>query len=149
MGRVADLLENVKASLCYQKKLKKLQERVSSAPDNLFVQVRLGDLLAKLKKKQEAVAVYEAAAEQFIQKNLFAHAIALKKIIFRLEPPRDGGEQMEILNRLNDQMLSYREKCSAAEEAAPKAPEPPRPRPVEKERPGLRMQPQAIPQTAP
>jgi len=115
---IMDLLEKLKVSLYYQRRLKKVQERASLNPENLFIQVRMGDLLAKLKRKKEAVAVYELAAQQFIQKNLFAHAIALKKIIFRLEPPRDDGEQMNLLDRLYDQMLIYREKASIAEEAA-------------------------------
>ncbi len=118
MVSIMDLLEKLKVSLYYQKRLKKIQERASLNPENLFIQVRMGDLLAKLKKKKEAVFVYELAAEQFIQRNLFAHAIALKKIIFRLEPPRDDGEQMNLLDRLYNQMLIYREKASIAEEAA-------------------------------
>jgi hypothetical protein len=146
MVRVMDLLEGVKISLCYQRRLKKVQERASLNPENLFIQVRLGDLLAKLKKKKEAVAVYELAGQQFVQKNLFAQAIALQKIIFRLEPPKDDGEQMNILNRLYERMNVYRQNTSEAEEAAPRQPESPRPRPSEKGREGLRLQPKAIPQ---
>jgi hypothetical protein len=145
MIRIKDLLENLKTSLYYQRKLERAQERASLTPDNLFIQVRLGDLLAKLQKKKEAVAIYELAAQQFIQKNLFAHAIALKKIIFRLEPPADSGEQMEILNRLYEQMLVYREKTSKADEALAPPPESPRRQPVEKGRGGLRLEPRAIP----
>jgi len=113
-----DLPDKLKVSLYYHRRLKKIQEKASLNPENLFIQVRMGDLLAKLKKKKEAAVVYELAAQQFIQKNLFAHAIALKKIIFRLEPPRDDGEQMNLLDRLYDQMLIYREKTSIAQEGA-------------------------------
>jgi len=116
MVGIMDFLENFKASWYYEKRLKQVQEKAFLYPENLFLQVRLGDLFAKLKKKQEAVGVYELAAKQFMQKNLFAHAIALKKIIFRLEPPKDEGEQMNILDRLYEQMLVYREKASIAEE---------------------------------
>ena len=117
MVGIMDFLEDFKASWCYEKRLKEVQEKALLYPENLFLQVRLADLLAKLKKKQEAVGVYELAAQQFIQKNLFAHAIALKKIIFRLEPPKDEGEQMNILDTLYEQKLVYREKTSIAEEA--------------------------------
>lgn len=117
MVSIMDLLKKLKFSLDYQKRLKKVQERASLNPENLLNQVRMGDLLAKLKKKKEAVVVYELAAQQFIPKNLFAHAIALKKIIFRLEPPRDDGEQNNLLDRLYDQMLICREKTSIAQEA--------------------------------
>jgi len=62
--------------------------------------------------------------------DLLAHAIALKKIIFRLEPPRDDGEQNNLLDRLYDQMLIYREKTSTAQEgAALQTVSPPSPRP--------------------
>ncbi len=142
-----DILEGLRASRHYQKKLAKVQEEALHTPDNLFIQVRLGDLFAKLKKNREAVAAYELAAQQFIQKNLFAHAIALKKIIFRLQPPRDNGEQMEILNRLYEQMLVYREKSSEADEALAPPPEPPLPRPAENSRGGLRLEPKAIPES--
>jgi hypothetical protein len=62
--------------------------------------------------------------------DLLAHAIALKKIIFRLEPPRDDGEQNNLLDRLYDQMLIYQEKTSLAPEApALQTVPPPSPRP--------------------
>jgi aryl carrier-like protein len=68
MVSVMDLLEKLKVSLYYRRKLKKVRERASLNPENLLIQVRMGDLLAKLKKKKEAVTVYELAAQQFIQK---------------------------------------------------------------------------------
>src|SRR5512134_3347387 len=119
MVGIIELLEEFKASWQYEKKLKRVQERALRHPENLLIQVRLADLLTKLRKKKEAVSLYELAAQQFIQRNLFAHAIALKKIIFRLEPPKDDGEKMTILARLYEQMLIYRETTSVAEEAAP------------------------------
>lgn len=105
---IMELPGNFKASCYYQRKLKKVQEKALRHPGNLFIQVRVADLLTKLKKKKEAVGVYERAAEQFVQKNLFAHAIALKKIIFRLQPPKDDWEQMNLLHKLYEQMLIYR-----------------------------------------
>ena len=144
MDSIMDLLGKLKASLCYQRRLKKVQERALLYPENLFVQVRMGDLLAKLKRDKEAVVVYELAAQQFIQKNLFAHAIALKKIIFRLEPPSDDGEQLSILDRLYEQMLIYREKSSIAEEATPPQTPLPPSRPSETRRGGLHLEPRAI-----
>jgi hypothetical protein len=77
-------------------------------------------LLAKLKRKKRP----SSELAWFIQKNLFAHAIALKKIIFRLEPPRDDGEQKNLLDRLYDQMLIYREKTSIAQKGRPCRPHP-------------------------
>jgi hypothetical protein len=148
MVGIMELLEDFKASWYYEKRLEKVQEKALLQPENLFIQVRMGDLLAKLKKKKEAVSVYELAAQQFIQKNLFAHAIALKKIIFRLEPPKDDGEQMNILDRLYEQMLVYREKTSIAEEAKPPQTPAPSSRPSERRRGELQLEPRAIPQSA-
>ena len=122
MVGIMDFLEDFRASWCYEKRLKEVQEKALLYPENLFLQVRLADLLAKLKKKQEAIGTYEHAAQQFIQNNLFAHAIALKKIIFRLEPSKDHGEKMNILNRLYEQMLNLREKTSGEEKETPADP---------------------------
>ena len=115
---IFELVESFKASWHYEKRFKEVQERALLKPDNLFIQVRLADLLAKLRKKKDAVGVYERVAQQFIQKNLFAHAIALKKIIFRLEPPKDAEEAMIVLQRLHEQKLTFRETTSIAEEQA-------------------------------
>ena len=148
MVRIMHLLEDFNAFRWNQKRLKKVQEEALKQPENPFTLVRMGDLLAKLKKKKEAARVYELAAHQYIQKNLFAHAIALKKIIFRLEPPMDDGEAMKILDRLYEQMLVYREKASIEEEATPpQSPAPPS-RPAEKRGGGLQLEPRAIPQSA-
>ncbi len=144
MAGFMGLLENFKASWSYERRLKKVQENVLLHPENVLLQVRLADLLGKLKKKKEAIDTYELAAEQFIKKNLFAQAIALKKIIFRLQPPKDDGEQMEILERLYDQMLVYRVKSSMAEEAAPVQTPSARPQQQEAKRAGLQLEPKAI-----
>lgn len=110
MSRLGDL----KAAFQYKRKLEEIQEKASVNPENLFFQRRMGDFLARLKKKAEAIAVYEQTAQKFIQKNLFVHAIALKRIIFRLEPKRDDSEQKLVLARLHEQMLEYREKALIA-----------------------------------
>ena len=146
MVGIMELLEDFKHFRCYEKRLKEVQDQARVQPENLFILVRMGDLLAKLKKKREAVRVYELAAHQFIQKNLFAHAIALKKIIFRLEPRKAEGEEMNALDRLYEQMLAYREKTSQAEKAQP--PEAPSPRPSEKRKGELQLEPRAVPPSA-
>ena len=122
MLEIMDRLGDLKATFCYKRKLEKIQEKASVNPDNLLFQVRIGDFLAKLKKKTEAIAVYEQTAQKFIQKNLFAHAIALKKIVFRLEPKHDNGQQKLVLARLYEQMLENRENTFRAEQGnSPKA----------------------------
>ncbi len=106
MNRLGDL----KATFCYKRKLEEIQKKASVNPENLLYQVRIGDFLVKLKKRPEAVNVYEQTAQKFIQKNLFVHAIALRRIIFRLQPSGDNSEQKLVLARLYDQMLEHREE---------------------------------------
>ena len=122
MLEIMNRLGDFKASFYYKRKLEEIQEKASVNPENLLFQVRIGDFLAKLKKRTEAIGVYEQTGQKFIQKNLFAHAIALKKIIFRLGPPGDNGEQALVLARLHEQMLELREKALiAGQESSPKA----------------------------
>ncbi len=89
------------------RKLQKMREKAARHPENLILQVRVGDLLAKMRMEQEAVEVYEGTAQEFIRRDLLAQAIALKKLILRLDPRRYGGE--EVLAGLHQQMMEYRE----------------------------------------
>jgi hypothetical protein len=54
-----------------------------------------------------------------IQKNLFAPARALKRIIFRSKSSGDPGEQALVLERLHDQMQDSKEKILDGESEAP------------------------------
>jgi len=66
--------------------LKELTDRSRKEPKNLNLQVRIGDLLTKIGKKQEAVLLYRWTAEKFVEKYYFSEALALKKIVMRLDP---------------------------------------------------------------
>ena len=114
MLEIMNRLEDFKTSFNSKRKLEEMREKASVNPENLLFQVRIGDFLARLKKKAEAIAVYEQTAQKFIQKNLFAHAIALKRIILPLGPPGDDGEKTLVLARLHEQMLEVREKTLEA-----------------------------------
>jgi len=105
-----DRLWGFKKAWYYRMSLKRIQEKASGNPENLIFQVRLGDFLAKLNKKKEAIEIYERAAQQFLQKNLYLHAIALQKIIMRTNPVRDNGEQSLMLAGLYEEMLKHNEK---------------------------------------
>ena len=97
--------------LCHRKQLQKIRQRADRNPENLILQVRVGDLLAKMRREKEAVKVYEEAAQKFIRKDLFGHAIALKKLILRLNARRYREE--EVLPGLHQQMMEYRERAIA------------------------------------
>ena len=93
MINIMDRFEEFKKTLIYKRKLKNIEEKALSNPENFIFQVRIGDFLMRLRKRKEAIGIYERAAQRFIEKRHFAQAIALKKIIFRLEPPHDKAEQ--------------------------------------------------------
>jgi hypothetical protein len=57
------------------------------------------------KENKMPTIMNQLTAQEFIQKNLFSQAVALKKIIFRMDPSRDPGEKAVILDRLHEQML--------------------------------------------
>jgi hypothetical protein len=42
--------------------------------------------MAKMGEKEEAIRTYQSTSERFVQKNLLTQAIALNKIILRLDP---------------------------------------------------------------
>ena len=77
---------------CGKKKLQKIRRTVAENPDNLNSLIRFGDLLAKLGEKEEAVRIYHYAAEKYAHKNLYKQAIALNKIIVRLDPAQEESE---------------------------------------------------------
>jgi hypothetical protein len=68
------------------KRLNSLQEKARQNPQNCQVQVRLGDLLAKMGKKKAALEVYHTAAEKFAQQGFLVEATAMSKIVMRMDP---------------------------------------------------------------
>ena len=68
------------------KLLNSLQEKALQNPQDSRVQVRLGDLLTKMGKKKAAIEAYYKAAEYFAQHGFIVEAIAMSKVIMRLDP---------------------------------------------------------------
>jgi hypothetical protein len=75
------------------KLLNSLQEKARQNPQNCQAQVRLGDLLTKMGKKEAAIEVYHAAAEKFAQHGFMVEAIAMSKVIMRLDPLQKGVQK--------------------------------------------------------
>ncbi len=73
-------------TLRVKNQLAELQGRVQKNPDNLNLQIRMADLFIKLGKKDDALEGYRQAAEKYSQKGHVSQAIALNKIILRLDP---------------------------------------------------------------
>jgi len=70
----------------YEKELKELQKKASQEPKNLHIQVRIGDLLEKMGNRGEALATYRQASERYAKGGFFFQAIAINKVILRLDP---------------------------------------------------------------
>jgi predicted negative regulator of RcsB-dependent stress response len=85
MNRILDrLLRSGKNN----KLLDSLKEKAQKNPQNCQMQVRLGDLLVKMGKKEAAIRIYHDAAQKFSQRGFVQEALALNKILLRLDPLR-------------------------------------------------------------
>jgi hypothetical protein len=78
------------------KLLTSLEKKARENPQDWQVQVRLGELLAKMGKKKAAIEVYHHAAENFADRGLMIEATAICNVIVRLDPL-----QREILQRVS------------------------------------------------
>jgi thioredoxin-like negative regulator of GroEL len=81
-------------NLRVKNQLAELQRRAQKNPDNLNLQIRMADLFIKLGKKDEALEGYRQAAEKYAQKSFVSQAIALNKIILRLDPSQIAVNQV-------------------------------------------------------
>jgi tetratricopeptide (TPR) repeat protein len=72
----------------YEKELKELEQKVAQDPKNLRLRVRIGDLLEKLGKRTESIEAYHAVAEEYAKSGMLIQAIALNKLILRLDPTK-------------------------------------------------------------
>ena len=71
-----------------RKLLNSLKEKARQNPQDCQMQVRLGDLLTKMGKEKAAIEAYLKAAENFAQHGFIVEAIAISKVIIRLDPLR-------------------------------------------------------------
>jgi len=74
----------------YKKALGEFQKIVQLDPTNLRALLKVGDLLHKLKRADEAVAQYKQVARQYVEEGFLIQAISLNKIILRIDPSQEG-----------------------------------------------------------
>ncbi len=79
----------------YEKELKDLQRKIKQEPKNFYLQVKRGDLLEKMGKRSEALEAYRNVSEKYSQNGFLVQAIAVNKVILRLDP-----SQSQIHNQL-------------------------------------------------
>ena len=77
--------------------LESYKSALGQDPDNVNIRLKLGDLYAKIGDKKAAIQEYTTAAVQYADDGYLVKAIAVNKIIVRLDPSRQ-----EALDRLSD-----------------------------------------------
>jgi tetratricopeptide (TPR) repeat protein len=89
MDFLNDLLGKIKRTENHpplQKEMERLCKIIANKPENPQTVIRLGDLLLKWGKRDEAIEAYTKAADKYAHKSLYKQAIAINKIIIRLDP---------------------------------------------------------------
>ena len=107
---MAGFLERLFSGGKYEQELKEAQQKAAREPKNLRLRLRLGDLLEKRGKREEAIETYQAVAEEYARKGLLIQAIALHKIILRLDPTK---------SQLREQIAALYAEWGKAEEEMP------------------------------
>ncbi len=77
--------------------IEEYQKSAQKAPNNVNIRLKLGDLYTKIGNKKAAIQEYTTAAIQYANDGFLVKAIAVNKIIVRLDPARQ-----EALDRLSD-----------------------------------------------
>lgn len=85
---MAGFLEGLFSRGKYEQELKEVQQKAAREPKNLRLRLRLGDLLEKMGKRAQALETYSTVAEEYARKGLLIQAIALHKLILRLDPSK-------------------------------------------------------------
>ena len=71
----------------WKKALREFQHLVRSDPTDFRACLKVGDLLQKLGKSDEAVTQYKALAHRYMAEGFFIQALSLSKIVRRIDPP--------------------------------------------------------------
>ena len=77
----------------WKKALREFQRLVQSDPTDFRACLKVGDLLQKLGKSDEAVAQYKSLAHCYMTEGFFIQALSLSKIIRRIDPSQDDIQE--------------------------------------------------------
>jgi cAMP-dependent protein kinase regulator len=90
-----------------KKALENYQNHCLLEPDDLHSQVKIGEVLERLGRKEEALEAYRKAAEAYAQDGFLLQAITVNKMILRIDPS---------LKEVNDRLARlYIEKSGGAQ----------------------------------
>ena len=92
------------------KALEEFKRLAEVNPEDLQVQVQIGDLLRKVGREAESLIRYKYVLAEYVNKGLFLQAIALAKLILKIDP--EDEEALRILKDLSSRkadLLSQKE----------------------------------------
>jgi cAMP-dependent protein kinase regulator len=92
------------------KALEEFKRLAEINPGDLQVQVQIGDLLRKVGREAESLIRYKYVLAEYIEKGLFLQAIALGKLILKIDP--EDEEALRVLKDLSsrkEDLLSQKE----------------------------------------
>jgi len=108
----------------WDKALEKYRELVKLRPKDLRFRMKLGDILAKLKKTDEAAEVYQEVAEAYASDGFLIQAISVYKLMEQMDPSRKGvAEKLEELNRARGIPAASARPAAAPPDGEPGLPE--------------------------
>ncbi len=91
----------------YERELKDLQKKAKQEPKNFHLQVKIADLLEKMGKRREALVAYRNVSEKYSHNGFLVQAIAVNKVILRLDPSQ---------TQIHDQLAELYAKREMAQE---------------------------------
>ncbi|MBN1255438.1 MAG: cyclic nucleotide-binding domain-containing protein [Deltaproteobacteria bacterium] len=86
-------------------------------PEDLEVQVHIGDMLRKVGREPESLVRYKYVLSEYVKKGLFIQAIALGKLILKLDP--EDEETIQVLKDLSSQRENLLVRNGVHETSAP------------------------------
>jgi len=90
----------------YEKALEAFQELAQLQPKDMRLKMKIGDILGKMKRKDEALKQYEEVAEEYSKEGFLIQAVSVYKLILQLDPKRPGmAAKLQELNESRSKPL--------------------------------------------
>jgi CRP-like cAMP-binding protein len=84
----------------WAKALEAHQELAKAQPKDLRVKLKIGEILIKLKRQDEAMKTYQEVAEAYSKDKFLIQAVSVYKLMQQIDPAYPGlGDKLEDLNR--------------------------------------------------
>ncbi|MDI6753119.1 MAG: cyclic nucleotide-binding domain-containing protein [Thermodesulfobacteriota bacterium] len=87
---MAGLLDGLFSEGKYGKEFHDLKKKIAREPKNFYLLVKMGDLLGRMGKRAEALEAYGRASDKISLNGFLVQAIAVNKVILRLDPSRSN-----------------------------------------------------------